>query len=341
MQYYLEDPRLLPRVLSGYARIALEDEPQNNEFLLEDLFPNQFNATLEYEIDQGSIRTFSQSMGFRAFDAEPGVSGRIGYKTKRGKLPPLGEYKVLLEQETQRIIEGSVTPKALEETYRDVEALTRSARNTMEIVRAGCLLTGTADLGGDLTGIQVDFGRKAGRAPTITTTWDSAAAPALNEERAIWRAIRDEEGVGPTEAWATPEVVDALRTNTDYLEATTDIRVPTEISLAQINDVRARRELPPIREYEQKIIYPGQSVEQRVLSPKHLFYTTGQVGETQWGRPVDASVPDLQIEADLGGPVIYMVQTDHTPIQMRTYYSAIGLPMMGDPDRTAAIQVLP
>ncbi len=341
MKYYLDDPRLLPRVLSGYARIALEDEPQNNQFLLEDLFPNTFNNSLEYEIDQGSIRTFSAAMNFRAFDAEPGVSGRVGYKTKRGKLPPLGEYKVLLEQETQRLLDGDVTQKALDETYRDVEALTRAARNTMEVVRANMLLTGTADLGGDLAGISVDFGRKAGRSVTISTTWDSAAAPAIVEERALWRAIRDEEGVGPTEAWATPEVVDALRTNTDYLEASLDIRVPTEISLEQINEIRRRRELPAIREYEQSIQYPGQSVEQRVLDPKTLFYTTGQVGETQWGRPVDASVAALNIEADLGGPVVYMVQTDHTPIQMRTYYSAIGLPMMGDPNRTAAIKVLP
>lgn len=339
MQYYLDDPRLLPRVLSGYARIALEDEPQNNEFLLEDLFPNVFNASLEYEIEQGSIRTFSASMGFRAFDAEPGVSGRIGYKTKRGKMPPLGEYKVLLEQETQRLLDGDVTQKALDETFRDVAALTRAGRNTMEVVRAGMLLTGTADLGGDLAGISVDFGRKVGRAPTLATAWTNVAAPALTEERAYWRSQRDEEGVGATEAWATPEVVDLLRVNTDYLEASLDIRVPTELSLEQINEIRRRRELPAIREYEQKIIYPGQSVEQRVLSDKHLFYTTGQVGETQWGRPVDASVRDLNIEADLGGPVIYMVQTDHTPIQMRTYYSAIGLPMMGDPDRTAAIQV--
>ena len=339
MQYYLEDPRLLPRVLTGFARQALEDEPENNEYLLRDYFPNTFNATLEYEIDAGSIRTFTKAMPFRAFDAEPGARGRVGYKTKRGKLPAIAEYVPLLEQEAQRLLEGSVTDRAREEIFRDTADLTRGAENTMESVRAGCLLTGTAALGGDLEGIEVDFGRKAARSPVLATAWTNPAAPAINEERAYFRAHRSAEGSAPTQALATPAVVDMLRTNTQYLEATTDVRVPSEISLEQINDIRRRRELPPIREYEQDIIHPGDTTAKKVLSEKHLFYVTGQVGETQWGRPVDASVPDLNIEADLGGPVIYVVRTDATPIQFRTYFSGLGLPMMGDPDKTAAIQV--
>ena len=149
MEYWTEHPDLSPTVLSQYARTVLEDRPIE-EHILDRWFPTTFNQNLEYEIGLGALRTYTEAMGYRAFDAEPGPAQRYGYVSLTGKLPPLGSWLPLTEGEVLQLQRSSVPSWVRDEIYKDVDNLVRGLRNLMELGRAECVLSGTTTLTGNL-----------------------------------------------------------------------------------------------------------------------------------------------------------------------------------------------
>lgn len=339
-EYVLDDPRITPRELTGFARDALELTP-DNQFILERWFPNMNFPSTKWEADRGTDQDFTASAPRRAYDAPLSVSGRPGSSRRSGDLPPLGDSKILLESEIKAIQEGKVTDANLGVIFNDVTSLVLGARNTGEIDRADVIDDGKITYEGE-NGLfmEADFKRKASRTATVASLFSAGTGvDAIGQETSFVRTYRDEEGAYPMYALCGPEVVDDLRTNVGYREASRDVRAPSELSLDEINEVRRRRELPEIIEYRAKVRGRDGSVGP-VLDPTKMHYLpAGPVGVTQWGRPVLANERELMLELDNGGYIVFIEKHKGVPLRYQTVLDGIMLPTMNAPDKTAVLTV--
>jgi hypothetical protein len=341
MEIWTNHPDLRPSVLSQYAVAVLEDRPVE-EHILDRWFPSSMNPELEYELDLGSLRSYTNAMGFRAFDAEPGPVARYGFQSKTGKLPPLGGFLPMTEGEALALQRGSVPRRVIDEVYNDIDVLVRSLQNRMELERGKMLLTGSTALTGNLKTLSVDWGRKNAREATVGTLWSSGGAP-FTDERAIVRPMRDENRAAAV-ALAPSEVIDVMEVHGDYLDAYQGITgaatAPTLITLEQINMVRRQYDLPPIVRYDAKIQSVSGGLTKVIGDNSIVYLPDGPVGETQFGRPLSATEPEVQIVAEAGGPVVFVAKEKRIPIEYHTYLDAIGMPILGDADSTARLTVL-
>lgn len=342
-EYWTQHPDLAPTALSGYANTVLEDRPIETH-ILERWFPTRVNPNLEYELNLGSLRTYTAAMGYRAFDAEPGPVQRFGFKSKQGKFPPLGGFLPLTEGEMLQLQRGNVPPEVQSSVYDDVDALVRSLQNRMELERGKMLLTGITSLTGNLSSLSVNWERKAARTVTASVLWSvSATSQPLTDERAITRPMRNENREAVVAVTST-EVIDVLELHPKYLAAYQGITgaasAPTMITLEQINLVRRQYDLPQMVRYDAKIATQSGAAAKVIGTTKIVYLPDGPVGETQFGRPLSATEPDLMLKADMGGAVVFVAKSTRIPIEYHTYLDAIGLPLLADPDSTAVLTVL-
>lgn len=340
-EYFTDDARIIPRLLSGFARQALELQPQN-QFILERWLPNVTVGSRRWATDEGSTQDFTSTARRRAFNTPPRVTGRPGKSRLSGDMAPLGEKKVLIESEIEALQSGVIPQSTVDTVFDDVGQLVIAGRNRMEIDRAQVLELGKIVVEDeDGLWMEADMKRKAARATSVVTAWsDAVNSTPLADETTFVRQIRDEEGERPAFGICTPEVVDALRVNEQYLSASRDVREPSEISLEEINEIRVRKELPPLIEYEARVEHIDGTVG-RVVNPNKILYVpSGAVGSTQWGRPVIASEPGVEIEQGAGGPVIVLVRHQNVPVSYETVMDAITMATLTDADKTGALEVL-
>lgn len=339
-EYYASDPRLTPRELSGYARVALELRPQNAP-ILEQWFPNITVAGRHWSTDMGTTQDFTSPAQRRAFNTPPRVSGRPAKRRLSGSMAPLGEKKVLLESEIEEIQGGQVSQDSVDTIFDDVTSLVFAGRARMEIDRASLLENGQLNIV-DENGLwmEADFKRKAARSTSVATAFDDPASNPIADEKTFTEQIRNEEGARPQWAVAYSTVIDALRVHQDYRDASTEFRVPTELSLDELNDVRRRRELPQLIEYE-ALAEGLDGVLGPVVNPNKILYLPqGPVGLTQWGRPVIASEPGVQLAANTGGPVVAIVRHANVPVHYENVMDAITMATLHEADQTGALEVL-
>ncbi len=332
-------PDLTPQVLSAFARATLLEDLPQNEHQLERWFPQVLNPNLSYEIDTGSTKEYTEEMNFRSFDAEPLPGRRYGIGRKSGKLPPLGENIDLTETEIMFLQRADVPDSVVQTIYDDVEARVRAFRNTMERKRAQEVATGAVTLNGRLSSLSADFGRKGNRTVALATSWATPSAAAMAQERAVLTTFRG-EGYIPAFAMVTQEVVDKVAVLEDYLEASRDIRQPTSLDFGEINEIRIRKGLPPFILNDAVGKQVGASASKLMPTNALVYLPASAVGQTQVGRPVSAGEPNVEIQANLGGPVVYVSRTSVTPTWYEIVFDGIGLPILGAPDLTAKVQVI-
>lgn len=343
MELWTQHPDLQPQILSGYATQVLEDLPIE-EHILERWFPTSMNADMAYEIEVGSLRTRTPAMGFRAFDAEPGPGTRYGFQTKTGKLPPLGRWLDLGEKEVMELMRGSAPGWVRDQVYDDVDNHVRAFQNRMELARGKILQDASLTLSGNLSSLSVTYTRNANREVTPGTLWsNTATSTPLTDERTVYRLMRD-EGKAPGVALAPSEVIDYLEVNDEYAAAhqalTGAAAAPAFLTLEELNRVRRSRELPELIRYDASIEdYAGTTT--KVIGNDVLIYMpAGSVGETMMGRPLTANMQSVNIQSDIGGPVVFVAEVGKIPPSYQVWFDAIGMPIAGDLDRTAVFECI-
>ena len=340
MAYYTEDPRLTPDSLSGFARMSLEERPEN-QLVLEGWFPNATDVSTSWSSDQGSTEDFTAMASHRAFDTPSRISGRPGSKRIQGALPPIGDQKILLESEIHALQQGNISQASVDVIFNDVEALTYAVRNRKELERAQLLETGKVNIQ-DENGLwlEADFDRKAARTATAATMWTDVASPALAEEKAFCDLVKTDEGEEFATVLMDPALISNLGVNTGYLNASRDARAPTQIALDEINEIRGRYGLPMIVESSAKV-RGLNGVVAPILNVKKAFYLPGRpVGQTRWGRPVIAGEPNIEIESNTGGPVVYLERSGSVPVHYATVIDALAMAVLAAPNVTGCLTVV-
>lgn len=237
-------------------------------------------------------------------------------------------------QAGREVVEGDV--------FNDIQKGINAIRARMELVMADSLVGGTAALTEKGISLTVDWKRLAGRASTAGITWStSATAVPMTNEEAVLTTLQDEENLQPSDLYAimNRNTWRNYKNTTQVKNAFPSFRVLDTLSVAAANQVRQDNDFPEVIVYHAKVTdYSGSN---RLVIPdnKVLWVPKGPVGQTQFGVPVSASDPAIELEENnMPGPVAYLTRMVN-PYQLSTVIDALGFPVFTDPNATYCLTV--
>jgi hypothetical protein len=329
-----------PAELTGFARQALADRPVN-QFRLSSILPDETIDDLVYRFTTGG-GGLTQAAGFRTWDAEPGFGKRRGVSRVTGELPPIA-HQMFLDEYTQMRSRNN-TDAMINAIFDDAATLVRQIDARFELARADALVNGSVTLAENGVEASVSFGRKSEHQRTAGTAWSTTTADIIGDIEDAIAVYVDTNGVAPGMFLTTAKVLQAMKRNEGMLKLayptiadTTGLRLQSN----DVNQIFADEGWPAIQTYDANVL--GVDGVQRRILPEGVFLmlpTPGggadgsqRMGATLWGTTLEAAEPEYGVEAgDMPGLVVASFKQKTTPVQVVTIASAIGIPILGDPN---------
>ncbi|GAB3304272.1 hypothetical protein EK0264_03720 [Epidermidibacterium keratini] len=325
--------------LSREIQADAERPADTNYRLQVDYLPEETTQDIDYRVRAGD-NGIPSSAKFRAFDAEAHVGSRPGFTEVSGGLQPLGQRELITELDRLRIRKADAEAFRVELAKAD-RAATLATVVRMERAVAQTLLTGKTTLTNE-RGItqEADWGRKANRTVAAATQWTNADAADPIADLTAWQELVDREGT-----WVMSTPTFNLIRRTEAMRKLGSIAATGLASTVTTDFVRqtvSAYGLGTIDLYDAKFINEAGEEERILPVGKVLFVPnagTGAAGRTVWGVTAEAMDPKYEIEESAWpGIVVGHYQNEH-PKQDWVHASAIGFPVLANPDRTLAATV--
>ncbi len=332
-----------PAELTGYARAALADRPENQFHLLE-ILPAQPVNDLNYRFQRGTDAGLLQAAAFRAFDAEPDFGKRDGLARVSGELPAIGQQYILGEYDQLKL--RNAEQEARDLLLNDAVRIARQIETRFEFARGQALVEGKVTLAENGVFAEVDFGRKAEHSVAPATLWSNHATSTPVDDLQAWRDVYvATNGAAPGRIWTSTAVRNHLLRNAQiigmvYSQGTVNT---TMVTVTMMNQVLVDFGLPAIEVYDAQAINTAGASARIIPADKVLFLPPAGVplGSTLWGTTLEAQEAEYGIAAtDQPGVVVGAFKQKTTPIRVYTIGSAIGLPILGNPNATLVADVL-
>lgn len=349
-----------PYELTGYARAALEDQAENDITTLERWLPNDSSPELTYRIEQG-VEGLLDAAEFRAFDAEPTTGRREGTARMEGSLPPLGT-QFLLGEFDQLMARSADDESVRNSLLRDAERCATNLRRRMEIARAEVLFTGKVTMRESGVKIDVDFGRRPQNTKALSVDLTDPDAAILDEFLDILQEYRDINGQAPGAFLLNERLIRAFVLNNEVRRFILGPNAATaqRVRRPDVLGFLADEGFPPFYVNEaratRKVYAADGATEGRVtgrITPEDTIAIlpapgaanvggeaeVGQLGTTLWGAPLESRLPEYGVQGDEAGIVVASFIHRATPVHVNTVASAIGLPVVINPNATMSLKV--
>lgn len=288
---------------------------------------------------------------FRAYDAPTALAKRQAERVvNEGMLPALGQTLPISEMD-QILLDvghGSDTQRYIDLLYSDVERHVESIRTAQELAAGQLLANGSVSLPG--LGLDVDWNVPAENMPTAAVLWDQPTATPLSDERAWIDYLIDSGAPAPREVVTSRRARALLASNAEYQMAYYGQNAAnnpgTTLSPPEVDAVRARFGLPPIRIYDVQV-WNDDTYQRVIPDTKWILIPdvpASEWAETQYGVTREAAKftsgtnPALTREEAPGIVVVTKVEDD--PVQIYTRGAAIGMPVLYVPDIHISATVL-
>lgn len=347
-----------PAELTGYARTALEDLAVNR-FMLARWLPDNTVSDLMYRVERGRAGLLDVA-DFRAFDAEPTVGRREGIARMEGSLPPLAQ-QYLLGEFDQMMTRGAGADEIRNALLRDAERIAEALARRMEVARADAIFNGSVTIAENHAQLTVDFERSPEHDITLTGSLLDPAAEVLDQLQDARQQYVDTNGDEPGAILANERVLRALTQN-DEIRAF--ILGPNSASAQRVRrqdifDFLSDEGLPPFVPYEARAtrvtrnaageatgrvtgrITPENKIAFLPSAGEPVSDTAGPLGATLWGTPLESRFSEYGLAGNEPGIVVASFIERRTPAHVNTIGSAIGLPVMGNPDASLVVTVFP
>ncbi|MEU1200110.1 major capsid protein [Streptomyces sp. NPDC005813] len=336
----LIDEFATPAELTGYARAALADRPEN-AFSLDRWLPNRTVNDLSYRFTRGG-GGLTEAASFRAYDASSDVGVRPGGARVSGELPPIsrkipvGEYERIRRRnlDTQNT---EIRDAMLDDGVR----LARQIEARMELARGEAIFNAGVALNENGVQASVDFGRNAAHTVTAGTVWSNPAADVIGDFQTWLEVYNDTNGGDPDSVLISRAIWTALKRNTQLRGlSTTGATAPTILTDSLLAAILADHGIPPLVRYDAKISVNGVST--RVTPNDKLAFVPAQgdaLGQTLWGVPVEADDSRYGLAGDEAGIAVGGYKSED-PQTVWTRATAIALPVVAAPDLTFVADVL-
>jgi hypothetical protein len=337
----LIDEYATPAELTGYARAALADRPEN-EFSLDRWLPNRTVNDLSYRFTRGG-GGLTEAATFRAYDASSAVGTRPGGARVSGELPPisrkipLGEYERIRRRnlDTQN---AEIRDAMLDDGVRQARAI--EAR--MELARGEALFTAGVNLNEDGVQAAVDFGRSASHSVTASTPWSTYATAKAYDDFQAWLDVYvATNGRLPAYTLMSRTIWNALRRNAQLLSmSASNGTTPAVLTKEGLAHVLADFDIPQPVIYDAQVSVNGTPT--RITPVDKILFLPEEgdaVGQTLWGVPVEADDPRYGLAGSEAGIAVGGYKSED-PQTVWTRATAIALPVAAAPDLTFQADVL-
>lgn len=336
----LIDEFATPAELTGYARAALADRPEN-DFGLDRWLPDRTINDLSYRFTRGG-GGLTEAATFRAYDASSDVGVRPGGARVSGELPPIsrkipvGEYERIKRRnvDTQN---AEIRDAMLDDGVR----LARQIEARMELARGEAIFNASVVLNENGVQASVDFGRAAGHTVTASTVWSNVSADVIGDFQTWLEVYNDTNGGDPDSVLISRAIWTALKRNTQLRGlSTTGATAPTVLTDSLLAAILADHGIPPLVRYDAKVNVAGVST--RITPNDKLAFLPAQgdaLGQTLWGVPVEADDARYGLAGDEAGIAVGAYKTED-PQTVWTRATAIALPVVAAPDLSFVADVL-
>jgi Phage major capsid protein E len=326
-----------PRELSGYARDALRDYPQNQPSLARWL-PYNVVDDIEFRFTRGDNGLMTLAP-FRTYDAESSIAGRKGVTRETRSLPPISRKKVLGEydQLIKRANPDSLIQAAI---LSDVDDLVAQIAMSFEYEMADALNSGTVTPPG--LPETITFNRSGSNSTTANVYWsNTGSSDPISDLRQWAKYYRQKNGTAPGTILMSEDSLSymlqsaAVRALAGNLSGT-----PTVVDETTLGTILTRNRLPQIETYE--VQYDtGNGTPARILPNSTVLLLPAatdpgnpagtKLGATVIGTTVEASKPNYDLADSQAGIVVGNYE-DEDPAGIWTKANAIGLVNLMNPD---------
>lgn len=331
----LWDSYVSPQALTAFVRAV----PVDQNYILNQILPDQFDEVLEAEFAEGTITT--RAAKARAWDAPPLAGKRDTFTVSKVRLPAVSQFLGRGERdrlELERLRSGGQSTLAIEQAiYDDAENNARSIQARVELMRGDVLTDGKVTLA-ELGGLEADFGVPGTHIVSAGTAWtDTVNADPLADMRA-WNAVyRASNGFNFGGMVLPEDVLYLLATNQKIRDLWSNVGGrPSVVSLEQLNQTMAANRLPQVL-----FTYDAQTnvddTPTRILPADKVIFVppTGiQLGRTQWGMTATAlelANAGLQVQPSPAGMVAVVDKDVRPPYRETAYVDATVMPILSRP----------
>lgn len=343
MAIELYNQYVTPAELTGYAREALADRPEN-QFQLLNVLPAQQIADLNYRFSQGTDAGLLEAASFRAYDAEPGFGKRDGIARVSGELPPIGKQYVLGEYDQLKLRNAEQEVRDL--LLRDAVRIARQIETRFEIARGQALIEGKVTIAENDVYAEVDFGRKPEHSVAPSVLWSDHAASTPIDDLQGWRDVYVvTNGASPGRILTSTAVRNHLLRSAQVIGMIYPLAASGnvgQVTVTMLNQLLSDFDLPAIEVYDAQVKNPAGAVQRVIPADKVLFLPPAgiELGSTLWGLTLEAQEASYGIAAaDQPGIVVGAFKQVTTPIHVITIGAAIGVPILGNPNATLVADV--
>lgn len=336
-----------PQELQGFAR-ALQQEIENNQFVLSQFLPNDNIDDIEYRITTGQLNQ-PDAAKVRAWDTESPIGKRQGLSRLMGELPPISK-KIPVTEELRlrrRALERGNNQEIVNAIFDDAANMVRSVTSRVEMMRGEALYSGKIIINENGVQQTVDFGRAATHSPAAlagVAMWSATAtATPLTDVRGWVATYRATNGVAPAFILTSPEVIANLLLNAQLRDlATRNGNNPAFLSNVELNQIFAAYGLPPFVEYDVQVRVDG--VATRVIPSDRVILMPpagAGLGASLFGTTVESLelVDAQQLAADQAPGLVVVNDKTWDPVITWTKAVAIALPILANPNLTLAVDV--
>lgn len=328
-----------PPTITGYARGALADLPVN-QFTLSRWLPWRpiDDITFRFNRSSGGL---AEAAPFRAWNTEARIVGRKGITRVSGELLPISDKIVLSEYDNLR---RRANPDSAIQTEikSDVRTVVRNIAARLELARGESLVTGALDLSEFGLDADIDWGRDSSMEVTAGTLWSTTASADIIQDLTDWvEDYTDLNGEPPSVLLVSRRVRGfmlrnaALRTMAGTLAGT-----PTQISSDTLRQILDAHDLPRVETYDVK--YDNNGTSTRVIDD-HLALLLPEptdpndaegtdLGATFLGTTAESLDASYNLAEDEAPGIVAGVYRDEDPIGIWTKASAVGLPVLANPN---------
>lgn len=349
----LWDELITPAELTGYARAA-QEEWERQWGTLARYLPNEFvpDIVARFEVGRAGLQPVAP---FRSYDTETPLGKLPGKQRVTIELPPIGEKLRVSEYDQLRFRGNTATTWILNSTLDITRQIVTDINDRLEVARGQAIETGGFDA--DENGfVQVaDWERDPSMEVTADTLWsDAANATPLADLREWIDHYRDVNNMEPGSIVVNRDILLNLARTAEIRNLySTLVGRPSVVNRNAINEVLADNDIPPVDLYDRRAVFDNGDgageIPRHILSRHKIYLLPAPVapdsgnngfGATYWGQTLEADEPEYGLQPDEMPGIVAGMWKTRDPIGLWVHANAIGLPVLGDANRSMVATVL-
>lgn len=335
-----------PAELVGFIR---ELDPAAYGFTLNQYLPDEDRLVTQYAFNR-TDRVRQPVAGYRAFDTESSIASRPGFARVSGEIPPISQKMQLGEELRLRLeqLRSSDFSEIEDQIFDDAGLLAEAVLARIELARGEALFKAEVTFNVDagyLTTMKADYGAPTTiTAPGVLWSTVATATPIKDLGIMVTEYMTANGGRRPARVLTSTKVLSLILQTTEVRTLlSVGGAIPSIITNAQLDQLLASLNLPPIVTYDTMVNVAGSSTRVTPLNDIALLpeANAARFGETTFGVTADslelANSGFLEVATAPG--LVGMIDKIMDPVSTWTKVGALALPVIKDPKLVASVTV--